>query len=315
MQVSVCGNCSRVVSTQSETVSMASPWETLPEDEPPLCIAVRRPVSPSRHYEAVNRCGGLRNKGTPKSALNNIKGKNIQKKVEKELERLDKNIADMEIELDQVAKQSGEERTGLIEIKHMLADLEKRLVSSSVDNKDKNKETILEREQCINTVKELENTEESNQEANLTEEPEQDNKHERDAIMSDDDYLTWLVAENTMDEEEEMDEEIVATAETEISIPKERIETSTPKNEKRNKRRRMDSDCDSITNISTLEQDLRDLRYGLHYLPQRKIGETSSGDGGHHRALCNIPDSKKKIAARIDEVEGEIEEARQRQYQ
>ncbi|KAK6739378.1 hypothetical protein RB195_008075 [Necator americanus] len=29
-----------------------STWETLPEDEPPLCIAVRRPESPSRHYEA-----------------------------------------------------------------------------------------------------------------------------------------------------------------------------------------------------------------------------------------------------------------------
>ncbi|KAK6739635.1 hypothetical protein RB195_008247 [Necator americanus] len=24
----------------------------------PLCIAVRRPESPPRHYEAVNRCGG-----------------------------------------------------------------------------------------------------------------------------------------------------------------------------------------------------------------------------------------------------------------
>ncbi|KAK6764214.1 hypothetical protein RB195_024507 [Necator americanus] len=34
-----------------------SAWETLPEDEPPLCIAVRRPVSPPGHYEAVNRCG------------------------------------------------------------------------------------------------------------------------------------------------------------------------------------------------------------------------------------------------------------------
>ncbi|KAK6762072.1 hypothetical protein RB195_022972 [Necator americanus] len=76
-----------------------------------------------------------------------------------------------------------------------------------------------------------------------------------------------------MDEEEEMDEEIVATTETKMSIPKERIETSSPKNEKRNKRRRMDSDCDSITNISRLEQDMRDLRYGLHYLPQRKIEE------------------------------------------
>ncbi|KAK6733500.1 hypothetical protein RB195_017324 [Necator americanus] len=38
-------------------VSNSSAWETLPEDEPPLCIAVRRPVSPPRHYEAVNRCG------------------------------------------------------------------------------------------------------------------------------------------------------------------------------------------------------------------------------------------------------------------
>ncbi|KAK6733589.1 hypothetical protein RB195_017378 [Necator americanus] len=29
-----------------------SAWETLPEDEPPLCIVVRRPVLPPRHYEA-----------------------------------------------------------------------------------------------------------------------------------------------------------------------------------------------------------------------------------------------------------------------
>ncbi|KAK6761047.1 hypothetical protein RB195_022204 [Necator americanus] len=39
-------------------VSNSSAWETLSEDEPPLCIALRRPVSPPRHYEAVNRCGG-----------------------------------------------------------------------------------------------------------------------------------------------------------------------------------------------------------------------------------------------------------------
>ncbi|ETN79146.1 hypothetical protein NECAME_09983 [Necator americanus] len=38
-------------------------------------------------------------------------------------------------------------------------------------------------------------------------------------------------------------------------------------------------------------------------------------EGGHHRAFCNIPNSKEKIAARIDELEREIEEARQRQHQ
>ncbi|KAK6750165.1 hypothetical protein RB195_002265 [Necator americanus] len=42
----------------SDVSNPFSAWETLPEDEPPLCIAVRRPVSPPRHYEAVNRCGG-----------------------------------------------------------------------------------------------------------------------------------------------------------------------------------------------------------------------------------------------------------------
>ncbi|KAK6754270.1 hypothetical protein RB195_013334 [Necator americanus] len=42
----------------SDVSNSFSAWETLPEDEPPLCIAVRRPVSPPRHYEAVNRCGG-----------------------------------------------------------------------------------------------------------------------------------------------------------------------------------------------------------------------------------------------------------------
>ncbi|KAK6737063.1 hypothetical protein RB195_019641 [Necator americanus] len=46
----------------SDVSNSFSAWETLPEDEPPLCIAVRRPVSPPRHYEAVNRCGGERHK-------------------------------------------------------------------------------------------------------------------------------------------------------------------------------------------------------------------------------------------------------------
>ncbi|KAK6734347.1 hypothetical protein RB195_017868 [Necator americanus] len=37
----------------SDVSNSFSAWETLPEDEPPLYIAVRRPVSPPRHYEAV----------------------------------------------------------------------------------------------------------------------------------------------------------------------------------------------------------------------------------------------------------------------
>ncbi|KAK6760864.1 hypothetical protein RB195_022074 [Necator americanus] len=43
----------------SDVSNSFSAWETLPEDESPLCIAVRCPVSPPRHYEAVNRCGGF----------------------------------------------------------------------------------------------------------------------------------------------------------------------------------------------------------------------------------------------------------------
>ncbi|KAK6765589.1 hypothetical protein RB195_025477 [Necator americanus] len=39
----------------SEVSNSFSAWETLPKDEPPLCIAVRRPESPPRHYEAVRR--------------------------------------------------------------------------------------------------------------------------------------------------------------------------------------------------------------------------------------------------------------------
>ncbi|KAK6741019.1 hypothetical protein RB195_009086 [Necator americanus] len=39
----------------SDVSNSFSAWETLPEDEPPLCIAVRRPVSPPRHYEARER--------------------------------------------------------------------------------------------------------------------------------------------------------------------------------------------------------------------------------------------------------------------
>ncbi|KAK6741071.1 hypothetical protein RB195_009120 [Necator americanus] len=38
----------------SDVSNSFSAWKTLPEDEPPLCIAVRRPVSPPRHYEASN---------------------------------------------------------------------------------------------------------------------------------------------------------------------------------------------------------------------------------------------------------------------
>ncbi|KAK6761740.1 hypothetical protein RB195_022718 [Necator americanus] len=41
----------------SDVSNSFSARETLPEDEPPLCIAVRCPESPSGHYEAVNRCG------------------------------------------------------------------------------------------------------------------------------------------------------------------------------------------------------------------------------------------------------------------
>ena len=40
----------------SDVSNSFSAWETLPEDEPPLCIAVRRPESLPRHYEVVNRC-------------------------------------------------------------------------------------------------------------------------------------------------------------------------------------------------------------------------------------------------------------------
>ncbi|KAK6749242.1 hypothetical protein RB195_001692 [Necator americanus] len=53
----------------SDVSNSFSAWETLLEDETPagspklrklrkLCIAVRRPLSPPRHHEAVNRCGG-----------------------------------------------------------------------------------------------------------------------------------------------------------------------------------------------------------------------------------------------------------------
>ncbi|KAK6751410.1 hypothetical protein RB195_003044 [Necator americanus] len=38
----------------SDDSNSFSAWEILPEDEPPLCIAVRRPMSPPRHYDAVN---------------------------------------------------------------------------------------------------------------------------------------------------------------------------------------------------------------------------------------------------------------------
>ncbi|KAK6765588.1 hypothetical protein RB195_025477 [Necator americanus] len=42
----------------SEVSNSFSAWETLPKDEPPLCIAVRRPESPPRHYEAVSFLNG-----------------------------------------------------------------------------------------------------------------------------------------------------------------------------------------------------------------------------------------------------------------
>ncbi|KAK6739397.1 hypothetical protein RB195_008090 [Necator americanus] len=51
----------------SDVSNSFTAWETLPEDEPPLCIAVRRPVSP-HHYEAVNRCGATEDAGLINSA-------------------------------------------------------------------------------------------------------------------------------------------------------------------------------------------------------------------------------------------------------
>ncbi|KAK6752241.1 hypothetical protein RB195_003578 [Necator americanus] len=43
-------------------VSNSSAWETLPEDKPPLCIALRRPESLPHHYETVGRRAVLRAK-------------------------------------------------------------------------------------------------------------------------------------------------------------------------------------------------------------------------------------------------------------
>ncbi|KAK6742501.1 hypothetical protein RB195_010019 [Necator americanus] len=39
---------------KSDVSNFLSPWETLPESEPPLCIAVRRPESPPRRYEVCS---------------------------------------------------------------------------------------------------------------------------------------------------------------------------------------------------------------------------------------------------------------------
>ncbi|KAK6762222.1 hypothetical protein RB195_023076 [Necator americanus] len=42
----------------SDVSNSFSAWATMLEDDPPLCIAVRRPKSPPPHYEAVNHRGG-----------------------------------------------------------------------------------------------------------------------------------------------------------------------------------------------------------------------------------------------------------------
>ncbi|KAK6750372.1 hypothetical protein RB195_002383 [Necator americanus] len=47
-----------------ECVELLLSLGTVPEDEPPLCIAVPRPVSPPRHYEGMINSGGLSNQYT-----------------------------------------------------------------------------------------------------------------------------------------------------------------------------------------------------------------------------------------------------------
>ncbi|KAK6762027.1 hypothetical protein RB195_022935 [Necator americanus] len=55
----------------SDVSNSFSAWETLPEDEPPLCIAVRRPVSPPRHYEADTKQDLVPTKLAPGSFIGN----------------------------------------------------------------------------------------------------------------------------------------------------------------------------------------------------------------------------------------------------
>ncbi|KAK6728520.1 hypothetical protein RB195_005888 [Necator americanus] len=64
----------------SDVSNSFSAWETLPEDEPPLCIAVRRPESHPRHYEAVNRCEDLCEDDTTRAVIATMQQQEARKK-------------------------------------------------------------------------------------------------------------------------------------------------------------------------------------------------------------------------------------------
>ncbi|EYC23511.1 hypothetical protein Y032_0015g2691 [Ancylostoma ceylanicum] len=136
------------------------------------------------------------------------------------------------------------------------------------------------------------------------EEGEDQSDYKQDQPITDDDYLAQLVAENQLEDEETEEaepgvytpEKILAIAEERDRSPSpdpdveydEREGTPSPDMEDNFKRRRLDSSCEQMNNTRRLQQDLRDLRNGLHYLPQRKIGETSTGVAPHIRCtFCN----------------------------
>ncbi|KAL6742345.1 hypothetical protein Aduo_015502 [Ancylostoma duodenale] len=225
-------------------------------------VAREKLICYTQHYLLLDSF--LRQKDSPKSYYINIKAKIIQNTVEKELKRLDSNIADIECELDQAALKVTDERTGLIKVKHMLKDLEKRLLQSSQE--DTTNEEKLAR---LSISQYPEETVEPMGEG------EDQNDEKQDQPITDEDYLAQLVAENLLEDKKTGEpepgartpEEIIPIAEVRDRSPspntkveyEEREETPSLDIDDNIKRRRVDSSCEQKDNTRRLQQDLRDF--------------------------------------------------------
>ncbi|KAL6738844.1 hypothetical protein Aduo_012346 [Ancylostoma duodenale] len=156
----------------------------------------------TQHYLLLDSF--LRQKDSPRSYYININVNSIQNAVEKELKRLHSNIADIEFELEQAAREVTDERSGLV-VKHMLKDLEERLLQSSQED------TINEEKPARLSISQYpEETDEP------MEEGEGQGDDTQDQPITDEDYSAQLVAENQLDDKETEEPEPGARTQEEI---------------------------------------------------------------------------------------------------
>ncbi|EYC02070.1 hypothetical protein Y032_0102g3465 [Ancylostoma ceylanicum] len=191
-------------------------------------------------------------------------------KIKKELKKLDKNIDKMSQELGlaekrvmdekgEIAQFHQEERLLVQEFNSKIKGMEDRLESFMFSSADQLREPISQVEalpdeeymaKLVDEVRDVEEDIGINKECNNLE-----------SINSDDDSKRSIVLPAKRDSEDVFDE------------------YDDPDYVK--KRRYYEPDVAS--HIKELEQDLDDLYYGLKFLPQRKIGETSAGVESHVR--------------------------------